>query len=96
MTKPLFIARQSRHPHGRIGSIAARVMERDPFRRRILSIRNPGPPAISFTLAALEAMSSFRTPFLVLGGLAVVGGWWMWQRKRGASCEADATCAPFR
>jgi hypothetical protein len=29
MTKPLFIARQSRHPHGLIGWVVARVMERE-------------------------------------------------------------------
>jgi mercuric ion transport protein len=46
--------------------------------------------------SVLEAMSSFRTPLLVLGTLTVVGGWWMWQRKRGASCEANAACAPAR
>ena len=44
----------------------------------------------------LEAMSSFRTPLRVLGALAVVGGWWMWRYKRGASCAADAACAPAR
>jgi len=43
MTKPLFIARQSRHPHGLIGWIVARVMERKTSRDNEPAIELLGP-----------------------------------------------------
>jgi ubiquinone/menaquinone biosynthesis C-methylase UbiE len=54
MTKPLFIARQSRHPHGLIGWIVARVMERETFRDNepAIELLNPAPTDTVLDLGA--------------------------------------------
>jgi mercuric ion transport protein len=38
------------------------------------------------TFAALETLAPLRVPLVALAGLAVGFGWFLWWRKRGASC----------
>jgi mercuric ion transport protein len=41
----------------------------------------------------LETLAFLRLPLIVLGGLAVAGGWWLWWRRRSQTCERETACA---
>jgi mercuric ion transport protein len=51
--------------------------------------------ASSGVFSFLEWLIPYRTPLLVIGGLAVAGGWFAWWRNKTV-CEPDSACAEPR
>ncbi|WP_363351471.1 mercuric transporter MerT family protein [Methylocystis echinoides] len=44
-------------------------------------------------LGGLETVAEWRTPFLLISALAIVGGWGAWGLKRPVACASGESCA---
>ncbi|MGJ0508867.1 MAG: mercury transporter MerT [Methylocystis sp.] len=44
-------------------------------------------------LGGLEAVAEWRTPFLLISALAIIGGWGAWWLKRPVACAFGESCA---
>lgn len=46
--------------------------------------------------SGLEAIAGWRTPLAIMSGLAIIGGWFAWWRKRSPACPPNPGCATPR